>query len=254
MSDAEALSDRPELKLVLRKAREDYRSLVEQVPAIIYTDAPGLEDDGVYVSPYIEQVLGITRQEFVETDAWIDMIHPDERDRVLRGYEEHRRGGPDVEDYRMVRPDGRIVWIRDRAKVVRDEASGLLLEHGVLFDVTELKKAEEVITRQVELLKKVDLIGRDFTSLVLRGANLRRILDGLANIAGNPVVLEDSAHHPVEFAGPQEPLERMLDDWQAHSRVGHDEQDSGLVREEGEPPDACGSPSPCVRSSGDDCT
>ena len=45
-------------------------------------------------------------------------------------------------DYRMVRPDGRIVWIRDRAYAFRDDDGTVLWEHGLLFDVTELKEAE----------------------------------------------------------------------------------------------------------------
>jgi diguanylate cyclase (GGDEF)-like protein len=42
----------------------------------------------------------------------------------------------------MIRPDGRVVWVRDRAYAHRDEGGRVLLEHGILFDVTELKEAE----------------------------------------------------------------------------------------------------------------
>jgi PAS domain S-box-containing protein len=223
-----------ETERVLRQAREDFRTRVESVPAIIYTDAPDFEDDGVYVNPHIQEVLGITQRDFLETDAWIDMMHPEDRDRVVREYTEYRNGGADVADYRVVRPDGEVVWIRDRATLVRDTASGLMFEHGILFDVTELKQAEEVITRQVELLKKIDLIGRDFTALVLRGEDLRRILENLARITGNPVVLEDAAHRPIGSAGSENVIESLLDDWARHSRDGHSATDPGLTREGGE--------------------
>ena len=71
------------------------------------------------------------------------MVHPDDRataeaesDAFLAGH------GGDLTDYRMVRPDGRIVWIRDRAFAHRDEEGRVIWEQGILFDVTELKDAE----------------------------------------------------------------------------------------------------------------
>jgi PAS domain S-box len=82
MSEAEAPSVQRDIEQALRVAGEDYRALVEQVPAILYTDAPGQEEDGVYVNPHIEHVLGITRQDFLETDAWIEMLHPEDRERA----------------------------------------------------------------------------------------------------------------------------------------------------------------------------
>ena len=62
-----------------------------------------------------------------------------ESDAFIRG------SGGDLDDYRMVRPDGRIVWVRDRAYADRDDEGRVVFEHGLLFDVTELKEAEAEI-------------------------------------------------------------------------------------------------------------
>jgi diguanylate cyclase (GGDEF)-like protein len=74
---------------------------------------------------------------------WMSMIHPDDREMVKAESDAFVAGsGGDLSDYRMVRPDGRIVWVRDRAYAVRDDEGQLIWEHGLLFDVTELKEAE----------------------------------------------------------------------------------------------------------------
>ena len=231
------LAGSSEREQALLQARESYRALVEQVPAILYTEVilEG-EELPLYVSPHLKEVLGVSQQEFMRRETWGAMLHPEDRDRVVRENEEWLCGGPDVGDYRIVRPDGDVVWIRDRATMTRDEVSGLRFVRGIFVDVTELKRAEEIITHQVERLRKVDRIGRDFTGLVLGGASLQQILEGLSTIVGDPVVLEDSSHNLVGAAGRTEAVDSVIDDWQAHSRIDHEALEPGLARVEGEHP------------------
>ena len=118
-----------------------YRGLVEQVPAIVYEDRG---DETIYVSPQIEHILGVTPEAYIADDRmWIRMVHPDDRQWVQQQSDAFTEGvGGDLDDYRMVRPDGRIVWIRDRAYAYRDDAGRVILQQGLFFDVTELKEAE----------------------------------------------------------------------------------------------------------------
>ena len=221
----------------LRGTRAKYQALVEQIPAILYVDLPEQDHETVYISPQIQEILGISVEEYIQggEEIWLRLLHPEDRGRVLEQHEVYLAGGPDIAEYRMVRPDGRVVWIRDRASLLRDE-QGRLIEQGVMFDVTEQKEAEAIIGRQVDLLKKVDTIGREFTDLVLRGAGLRQILGGLARIVGNPVVLEDQAHQPIDFAAHGVAVEDLLGRWENHSRRGHEEDIAGVVHvEESEP-------------------
>ena len=119
-----------------------YKSLIEQIPAVVYADEGG--EETTYVSPQITEILGVTPEAYQgDPGMWMRMIHPDDRVRVQEESEAFIAGvGGDLADYRMVRPDGSIVWIRDRAYAVRDDAGRVLWEHGILFDVTELKEAE----------------------------------------------------------------------------------------------------------------
>ena len=125
----------------LFEAEARYRGLVEQVPAVVYADRG---DETIYVSPQIEEILGVTPEEYIaDTGLWLRMVHKDDRDWVQAQSEAFLSGdGGDLDDYRMVRPDGRVVWVRDRAYAYRDPDGRVILEHGLLFDVTELKEAE----------------------------------------------------------------------------------------------------------------
>jgi len=130
-----------EAQVALSEAEAKYRSLVEQIPAVVYADDG---DVTTYVNPQIERILGVTPDAYRDDrDMWLTMVHPDDRATVEAESVAFLAGqGGDLSDYRMVRPDGRIVWIRDRAFAHRDDEGRVLWEQGILFDITELKDAE----------------------------------------------------------------------------------------------------------------
>jgi len=139
--DARAVIAGREAEAALTEAEARYRSLVEQIPAVVYAD------DGevtTYVSPQIQQILGVSAEEYrTDPGMWMRMVHPDDRAQVQAESDAFLAGqGGDLTDYRMIRPDGRIVWVRDRAFAFRDTDGQVIWEHGLLFDVTELKEAE----------------------------------------------------------------------------------------------------------------
>ena len=91
-----------------------------------------------------------------------------------------------------------------------------------------------IISDQYELLRQAEAISRDFTDLILSGADIRQIIERLADILGNPVVLADAAQHVVELAGRG----AVLALWEGHARLAHTEVKRGRVHrtdEEGEP-------------------
>ncbi len=139
--DARELLAGREAQAALAEAESRYRSLVEQIPAVVYADNGDVTQ---YVNPQIEEILGVTPEAYqADSDMWLRMVHPDDRMRVQAQSEAFIAGsGGDLDDYRMVRPDGRVVWIRDRAYAHRDADGRATFEHGILFDVTELKEAE----------------------------------------------------------------------------------------------------------------
>jgi PAS domain S-box-containing protein len=130
----------------LREAEVAYRALVEQIPAITYTqirdpESPtGFRD--VFISPQTTTILGYTPYEWqMDPELWIRATYPDDRDRVDRDRQARSSGSHVSEEYRMVARDGRVVWFRDEAVLVEDPASGFSFWQGVMLDISEAKTA-----------------------------------------------------------------------------------------------------------------
>jgi PAS domain S-box-containing protein len=122
-----------------------YRSLVEQIPLVIYIDALDEPSSNIYTSPQIEGLVGYSPEEWVEDpDLFKKVLHPDDRNRVMG--EIGRSHDADAEsfcsEYRLLTRDGRVVWIHDEAVTVRDENGRPLYAQGYLFDITARKLAE----------------------------------------------------------------------------------------------------------------
>ena len=128
----------------LRDARSKYGALVEQIPAIVYIDVADESMSSTYVSPQIEDILGVTPQAYLDDpDLWSSMLHPDDRASAIETYTTGRETGePFTMEYRLIAPDGRVVWFQDSALVLKDADGRPSLIQGVMLDVTERKQAE----------------------------------------------------------------------------------------------------------------
>ncbi len=136
----------------LREAEELYRTLVEQIPAVAYVNLVSEEYIPIYTSPGIEELLGVTADAYRDRRLWYELVHPEDRERVYAEDEgTDRTLEPFRTEYRMLRPDGRVVWVRDEAEVIRDEQGEPRFWSGVMFDITALKGAEEDLARALEL-------------------------------------------------------------------------------------------------------
>ena len=96
------------------------------------------------MSPHVEELLGVPAQEFIDReDIWDVLIHPEDRERSRLDYEEFlRTGQPEHGEYRYVRPDGRIVWVRDHSVKICDLEGKPMFIQGVMTDITTSKEAE----------------------------------------------------------------------------------------------------------------
>ena len=128
------------------------RSLLEQLPAVVYIAEGGAHGRWSYVSPRIETLLGFSPQEWMASqDAWSTHLHPDDCTRVLaEDRVSTQNGQPFVSEYRLLTRDGEVVWVRDEAAVLQSVPGKPCLIQGVLLDITASK------TAQMQLLKAED--------------------------------------------------------------------------------------------------
>jgi diguanylate cyclase (GGDEF)-like protein/PAS domain S-box-containing protein len=126
----------------LRHTETRYRTLVERLPAVTYVQEIGGPEPAIYMSPQMETLTGYSPEECKDPDLRWLMVHPDDRERMQA--EDERAGEPGeivTTEYRVVRRDGRIVWVRNESVVV-EEAGESRYWQGFMVDITERKALE----------------------------------------------------------------------------------------------------------------
>jgi PAS domain S-box-containing protein len=139
-------------------AEARYRTLVELLPAITFMAVfeEGLSE--VYVSPQIEMLLGYTQSQWLENPVlWYERLHPGDRERWNVEFARTvAMGEPLRSTYRFLARDGHVVWIHGEARIVRDEHGVPAFIHGMGFDVTKMKEAEQRVVEVADRLKKTN--------------------------------------------------------------------------------------------------
>ena len=132
-----------------------FREIVEGVPAVSYIDADDDTNTSLYISPQVEDMLGYSQDEWLtDPELWKERTHPDDREWVYRESLLHTPSmGPYHAEFRMITADGRTIWVRDQAEVVRDDEGNSICWRGVVLDVTELKETDERLRNSLDLLR-----------------------------------------------------------------------------------------------------
>ncbi len=138
-----ALSDRQKIEASLRESEERFRQMAETIESVFWL-SDVTEKKLLYVSPAYEQVWGRSCESvYQDLGSWIETIHPEDRDLVLKATEKCITNYNHTEEYRIILPDGTIRWIRDRGFLVQDGEGKPSRIAGVAEDISERKQVEQ---------------------------------------------------------------------------------------------------------------
>jgi len=144
-----------------RHAEERFRVLVEQLPALTYTErvAPGSTgaDRMDYMSPQAERLLGYPVQAWLDdVEFWATIVHRDDEG-AARAAIDHANatGEPLSVDFRLRAADGRVVWVHEESVLIRDEDGNPVVWQGFMLDITERKEAEEALRLTEEQFRTI---------------------------------------------------------------------------------------------------
>jgi PAS domain S-box-containing protein len=128
-----------------------YRALSERIPAVLYSELRTPDGAVIHESPQYQELFGYKAEEIAQPDFWKTLIHPEDREWVLAENERvDRTGDPWNVEYRALAKDGRVVWLRDHAVLVRGEHGEPDYWQGYYIDITEQKQAEEALRQALE--------------------------------------------------------------------------------------------------------
>jgi len=154
------ISERKEAEDRLTEAEARFRTLVERIPAMTYMEEAkrdGQSSGFLYISPQIEAVLGYSPEEWIaDPQLFGRTLHPGDRERVLaEDARTTKTGEPFSMEYRHRARNGRIVWVRDEAVLVRSSEGEHPYWLGVQFDITDRREAEEALRQSEERYRTV---------------------------------------------------------------------------------------------------
>jgi two-component system sensor histidine kinase UhpB len=167
----------------LHKAEFKYQSLVEQIPAVVFLDEANDAQATIYISPRIAELTGYTPEEWCSDPAiWTTSIHPEDRERVVeKDRISNLTGSPFLEEYRIVRRDGRVIWVKEDTNLIRDKEGNPLYWQGILLDITKDKESEAALQWQLKELAVLHA-----ASLAASNAlQFDELIEQVTNVIGN---------------------------------------------------------------------
>ncbi|MBW4610527.1 MAG: PAS domain S-box protein [Hassallia sp. WJT32-NPBG1] len=129
----------------LRQSEERFRELAENIQDVFWMFNP-IKRQFLYVSPAYQEIWGYSCESlYANHQQWFEVIHADDRERVRKACFDSELKEGFNQEYRIIRPDNSISWIRDRACAIKNESGEIYRLAGIAEDITEQKESQETI-------------------------------------------------------------------------------------------------------------
>ncbi|MFC4542437.1 PAS domain S-box protein [Halosolutus amylolyticus] len=138
------ITERKERERALEKSEARFRMLAENLEEMVWVESLDTREL-LYLNPASERIWGRDREWLYDNPAaFLETIHPDDRQRVEQAYEAVPDDGFD-EEYRIVRPDDEVRWLDVQAVPVHNEERQIRRIVGIADDITERKERERAL-------------------------------------------------------------------------------------------------------------
>lgn len=139
----------------LERSEERLNSILGSLHDVVWSLAPDTRTP-LYINEAAQQLYGYPVRAFFEDHGlWQRLVHPQDRERVFGSLTELLATGRCELEYRIVRADGRVRWVRDRARVICGEGGTMQRLDGIVTDITDLRQAQEALRENTSRLKQL---------------------------------------------------------------------------------------------------
>jgi len=184
-----------EMERRLCESEERYRLLVNNIPGVVFT---GYKDWSIdFIDTKIEVLTGHSMEDFSSRKLkWLDIVVEDDIEKIKKIFTQALKSNKTyIREYRIKSKKGGIIWIQQRGQIICDDQGEILHISGVLFDISDLKRAEEEkekLEARLQQVQKMEAIG------TLAGGVAHGFNNVLMSIQGNAslMLVDTDTSHP----------------------------------------------------------
>lgn len=167
------ITHRKRTEMALRESEAKFRLFAENSQVVIWMAAPDFPGRTIYVNPAYEAIWGRSCQELEDHPlSWLEAVHPEDRSAAKSFLSHLSQAGSGQVEYRIIRPNGDIRWVRAWGFAVLNEAGNTTQYNGFAMDITEQKQAEIALQRQI----RQEYLLADFAEDIRQSLDLHTVL------------------------------------------------------------------------------
>jgi PAS domain S-box-containing protein len=152
---AKDISDRKQIEIALRESQEQLNSILNSLDDLVWS-VSCKNYNLLYVSPAVSTIYGYSPADFTQNPRlWMQVIHPDDRERVEQEAKALFSLGSKDQEYRIIRADGTVCWVHARARLIYDSAGVPVRIDGITTNISDRKQIATALQESEQKFRSI---------------------------------------------------------------------------------------------------